>query len=159
MTILLFVIGFLSIPNNTAAIWAMACLMDVWTFVYQMTVGPICFVVISEISATRLRNRTIAVATAAQATASILLTIAMPYMLNSNQADWGGKTGFLFGFLSALSLAWCHFRLPESQGKTYRELDILFQMQVPARQFRDYDLVGNGVETTGLLSETEITVE
>lgn len=142
MTVLLFVIGFLSIPkNNKGAIWAMASLMDIWTFVYQMTVGPICFVVISEISATRLRERTIAIATAVQACASIVFTVAMPYMLNSNEANWGGKAGFLFGAISIVCLVWCYFRLPESRNRTYEELDILFQRRVPARQFKNYDLL------------------
>ncbi|KAG5982566.1 hypothetical protein E4U55_001713 [Claviceps digitariae] len=142
MTILLFIIGFLSIPkNNKGATWAMASLMDVWTFVYQMTVGPICFAIISETSATRLRERTIAIATAAQAGASIVFTIAMPYMLNSNEANWGGKTGFLFGAIGIVCIAWCYFRLPESQNRTYEELDILFQRKIPARKFKNYDLL------------------
>ncbi|KAG6024314.1 hypothetical protein E4U19_001826 [Claviceps sp. Clav32 group G5] len=148
MTALLFVIGFLSIPkNNTGAIWAMASLMDVWTFVYQMTVGPICFVIISEISATRLRERTIAIATAVQAGASIVTTIAMPYMLNSNEADWGGKSGFLFGAISIVCLVWCYFRLPESRNRTYEELDILFQRRISARKFEAYDLLAEVNDT------------
>ncbi|KAG6044772.1 hypothetical protein E4U17_000401 [Claviceps sp. LM77 group G4] len=148
MTALLFVIGFLSIPkDNTGAIWAMASLMDVWTFVYQMTVGPICFVIISEISATRLRERTIAIATAVQAGASIVTTIAMPYMLNSNEADWGGKSGFLFGAISIVCLVWCYFRLPESRNRTYEELDILFQRRISARKFEAYDLLAEVNDT------------
>ncbi|KAL2173488.1 general substrate transporter [Thermothelomyces heterothallicus CBS 202.75] len=142
MTILLFVIGFLSIPaNNRGATWAMATLMDIWTFAYQMTVGPICFVIISEISATRLRSKTIAIATAVQAGATIVTTVAMPYMLNTDEANWGGKAGFLFGGISLLCLVWCHFRLPESRGRTFEELDILFQRKIPARQFKNYDLL------------------
>ncbi|KAG6066648.1 hypothetical protein E4U32_005595 [Claviceps aff. humidiphila group G2b] len=148
MTALLFVIGILSIPkNNTGVIWAMASLMDVWTFVYQMTVGPICFVIISEISATRLRERTIAIATAVQAGASIVTTIAMPYMLNSNEANWGGKSGFLFGAISVVCLVWCYFRLPESRGRTYEELDILFQRRISAREFKAYDLLAEANDT------------
>ena len=143
MTTLLFIIGFLSIPtNNTGAIWAMASLMDIWTFVYQMTVGPICFVIISEISATRLREKTIAIATAVQAAASIVFTVAIPYMLNSDEANWGGKAGFLFGGVSFVCFIWCFFRLPESRGRTFEELDILFQKHVPARKFGTYDLLG-----------------
>ncbi|KAG6129566.1 hypothetical protein E4U22_004527 [Claviceps purpurea] len=148
MTALLFVIGFLSIPKyNTGAIWAMASLMDVWTFVYQMTVGPICFVIISEISATRLRERTIAIATAVQAGASIVTTIAMPYMLNSNEADWGGKSGFMFGAISIVCLVWCYFRLPESRNRTYEELDILFQRRISARKFEAYNLLAEANDT------------
>lgn len=147
MTIILFIIGFLSIPvNNNGAVWAMASMMDVWTFIYQMTVGPICFVIISEISATRLRTKTIAIGTAVQAAASIIFTVAIPYMLNSDEGNWGGKAGFLFGGISFMCLLWCFFRLPESRGRTYEELDILFQRRIPARQFKTHDLVMESAE-------------
>lgn len=147
MTVILFIIGFLSIPvNNNGAIWAMASMMDIWTFVYQMTVGPICFVIISEISATRLRTKTIAIGTAVQAAASIVFTVAIPYMLNSDEGNWGGKAGFLFGGISFLCMVWCYFRLPESRGRTYEELDILFQRRIPARQFKTHDLVMESAE-------------
>jgi sugar porter (SP) family MFS transporter len=150
MTILLFIIGFLSIPtNNTSAVWAMASLMNIWTFTYQMTVGPICFVVISEISATRLRNKTIAIATAVQAGFTIVTTVSIPYMLNSDEANWGGKAGFLFGGISFACLIWCFFRLPESAGRTYEELDIMFQRKVPLRKFKNYDLLGENTEGVG----------
>ncbi|CZR62573.1 probable maltose permease [Phialocephala subalpina] len=142
MTILLFIIGFLDFGrSHSGAVWAQATLMDIWTFTYQMTVGPICFVIISEISSTRLRGRTIAITTAVQAGASIIFTVAMPYMLNSDQANWRGKAGFLFGAISLICLIWCWFRIPESKGRTFEELDILFERKVPARKFKDYDLL------------------
>jgi SP family general alpha glucoside:H+ symporter-like MFS transporter len=142
MTIILFIIGFLDLGREkTSVVWAQASLMDIWTFVYQTTVGPICFVVISEISATRLRGRTIAIATAVQAAASIVFTVAIPYMLNSDQADWRGKAGFLFGGISLVCYVWCFLRLPESRGRTFEELDIMFERKVPPRKFAKYDLL------------------
>lgn len=148
MTVILFVMGFLAIPkHNDGAIWALASLLDIWTFIYQMTIGPICFTIISEISSTRLRTRSIAVSTAIQSFFNIISTIAMPYMLNADQANWGGYTSFLFGGFSFFCTLWCVFRLPESQGRTFEELDIMFEKRVPLRQFKTYDLLG---ETTGL---------
>ncbi|CRG83368.1 Maltose permease MAL31 [Talaromyces islandicus] len=142
MTIILFVIGFLDIGRNkTGVVWAQASLMDIWTFIYQTTVGPICFVIISEISATRLRGRTIAISTAVQAGANIVFTVVLPYMINSDQGDWRGKTGFLFGGISLLCYVWCFFRLPESKGRTFEELDILFERKVPPRKFKNHDLL------------------
>jgi len=144
MTLILFIIGFLDFGRaKSGAVWAQATLMDIWTFLYQMTVGPICFVIISEISATRLRGRTIAIATAVQALASIVFTVAMPYMLNSDQADWRGKAGYLFGAISLVCLVWCWFRIPESRGRTFEELDIMFEKKVPAREFSKYDLLNS----------------
>ena len=142
MTTILFIIGFLDLGRSqSGVVWAQASLMDIWTFIYQMTVGPICFVIISEVSATRLRGKTIALTTAVQALANIVFTVAMPYMLNSDQANWRGKAGFLFGAISLVCLVWCYFRLPESRKRTFEELDILFERKVPARKFANYNLL------------------
>lgn len=148
MTTIFFIIGFLDFGRDqSGAVWAQASLMDIWTFIYQMTVGPICFVIISEISATRLRGKTIAITTAIQSLANIVFTVAMPYMLNTDEANWRGKAGFLFGPISLICCIWCWFRIPESRGRTFEELDILFEKKVPARQFAKYDLLQNS-ETT-----------
>lgn len=142
MTTILFIIGFLDIPkNNTGAIWAQATFMDIWTFVYQMTVGPICFVLICEVSSTRLRGRTIAIATAVQSLFGIVFTIGMPYMLSSEQGNWKGKAGYLFGAISACCLVWCYLRLPETFGRTFQELDIIFDAGISARKFASYEVV------------------
>ena len=131
MTVLLFIIAFLDFGRiKSGAVWAQASLMDNWTFIYQMTVGPICFVIISEIPATRLRGTTIAIATAVQALASIVFTVAMPYMLNSDQANWRGKAGFLFGGVKFACCVWSWLRIQESRGLTFEELDILFERRI-----------------------------
>ncbi|PMD63133.1 putative MFS transporter [Hyaloscypha bicolor E] len=157
MTLILFIIGFLDFGrSHSGAVWAQATLMDIWTFTYQMTVGPICFVIISEISSTRLRGRTIAITTAVQAMASIVFTVAMPYMLSSDQANWRGKAGFLFGGISLVCLAWCWFRIPESRGRTFEELDILFERKVPARKFKNYDLLAEHHEVGGMESPINV---
>ena len=79
---LLLIIGILDfVPNytnHTSVIWAQACLMLVWNFCYDFSVGPVCFVILCEVSATKLRSKTIAVATAVQAMLGIVMTIAIP---------------------------------------------------------------------------------
>ncbi|KAH8883293.1 general substrate transporter [Thozetella sp. PMI_491] len=145
LTIFLFIIGFLALPtDNNAAIWALATLLDVYTFFWQMTVGPICWVLISEVSSTRLKAKTIAIATAVQSAANIVYTVAMPYMLNTDEANWGGKTAFLFAGTNAVCYIWCFFRLPETRARSYEELDILFERKIPARQFKDHNLLEEG---------------
>jgi drug/metabolite transporter (DMT)-like permease len=151
MTLLLFIIAILDFwRSNKSFIWAQASLMDFWTLIYQTSVGPTCFVLISEISSTRLRSKTIAIATAVQAFASIGTLVAMPYMLNSDQANWRGKAGYLFGGVSAACFAWCWSRLPETRGRTFEEIDVLFERKVPALEFGSYDLLldreGDGEE-------------
>jgi len=47
------------------------------------------------------------------------------------------KAGFFWAGCSALCLIWAFFRLPETKGKTFAELDLLYEKGVPARKFRD----------------------
>jgi hypothetical protein len=117
LAILQFIIAFLdcapNIENNKSITWAQSVLMLIWNFVYDWSIGPVCFVLLCEVSATRVRSKTIALATAAQATAGIAMTIAIPYMINPDQANLRGKLGFFFGGLATSCLLWSWFRVPE----------------------------------------------
>jgi SP family general alpha glucoside:H+ symporter-like MFS transporter len=114
-----------------------------------------------------LREKTIAFATAVQAAVGIGMTVAVPYMINPDQAALGGKMGFFFGGLAALSCIWAYFRIPETvcflyiaspcplfsclqkvatsntdrtmqKNRTYEELDIMFNRGVKSRDFKCY---------------------
>lgn len=102
------------------------------------TIGPVCFVILCECSATRVRGKTIAIATAVQALVGIVMTIAIPYMINADQANMRGKLGFFFGGLALLCFAWSFLRVPETKHRTYEELDIMFERGVRTREFKDY---------------------
>lgn len=56
-------------------------------------------------------------------------------MLNPNAWNWKAKAAFLWAGTSFLCFTWSYFRLPESKGRTYAELDLLFEQKVPARKF------------------------
>lgn len=135
-------IGILDcLPNYTTRpglAWAQSGLLDLLTFVFQGTVGPINFVIFAEIGSTRLRSQTCALATSTGSIFQIIMTVAVPYMLNASSANWRGKTGFFFGGISLVATAWCWFRLPETKGRTYEELDVMFETKVPVRKFEKY---------------------
>ena len=73
--------------NRPSISWAQAVLMLIWNFGYGCSLGPVCFVILCEVSATRVRSKTIGVATAAQATLGIVMTVAIPYMINPDQGN------------------------------------------------------------------------
>jgi SP family general alpha glucoside:H+ symporter-like MFS transporter len=98
--------------------------------VYNWSVGPVAFAIFCEVSATRVRSKTVAVATAVQALFGIIMTVAIPYL--------GGKLGFFFGSLSIPCLVWCYFRVPEMKGRTYEELDLMFERKISTKGFKDY---------------------
>ena len=142
MTVLQLLVGILDcVPGSatkTGIAWAQCALMLMWNFVYDFSVGPMCFVILCEVSATKVRAKTIAVATAVQAVLGIVMTVAIPYLINPDAADLRGKLGFFFGGLAAACWTWAWLRVPETSGRTFKELDEMFERGVAARDFRTY---------------------
>ncbi len=68
----------------------------------------------------------------------IVNSVAMPYMMNSDHANWRGKAGFLFGGLNLLFTLWAVARIPETKGRTFEEIDLLFERGVKAKDFSKY---------------------
>lgn len=144
LTLLVFLIGILDLipssPGHTGPIWAQCSLMIVANFIYDLSVGPLCFVLLCEVSAAKVRGATIAIANVMVNVSSVIFAVGIPYALNADQANWGGKLGFLFAGLGVACTAWCWFCLPETKGRTFEELDILFERRVGSREFASYEI-------------------
>ncbi|TKY86302.1 hypothetical protein EX895_005127 [Sporisorium graminicola] len=132
----MLVTGILGCVSQTAAVsWAVGAMLLICTFVYDLTIGPVCFAIIAEVSSTRLRSKTIVLACNTYNIGLIVANILQPDMLNSDQWNWGAKTGFFWAGTCAVSMVWTYFRLPELNNRTYGELEVLFAAKVPARKF------------------------
>lgn len=77
-------------------------------------------------------------------------------MLNTTAWNWKGKAGFFWAGSCFFCLCWTYFRLPEPKGRTYAELDILFEQGVSARKFRttNVDVFSHGAERSYELENT-----
>jgi SP family general alpha glucoside:H+ symporter-like MFS transporter len=142
MFILLLIIGFVGIEptSNKGASWAIGSMLLIYTFVYDLTVGPVCYSLVAEISSTRLKAKSIVLARNFYNMACIVNNIIAPRMLNPTAWDWGAKAGFFWAALCFLCLTWTYFRLPEPKGRTYGEIDILFERRISARKFTDTEV-------------------
>lgn len=156
LTAVLMSVGFVNVGagNSEGGNLGQASLMLVWLGVYYMTVGPICYAVITEVSSTRLRNKSVCLARIAYYVAQIICNSVNPFMLNPTAGDWKGKTGFFWGGCSFVFLIWTFFRLPETKGKTFEELDILFARHIGTRQFGKYK-VNAYADSDGVLVKDE----
>ena len=133
----LLIIGFVALApaSNVAAPYVIGSLLLIFTFTYDITVGPVCYCLVAEISSTRLRSKTIVLARNLYNIVGIFNNIITPRMINPTAWDWKGKAGFFWAGFCTLSIIWTFFRLPEPKGKTYAELDVLFERKVGARKF------------------------
>lgn len=150
MFILLMVIGGIGTRSETTSLsWATCSLVLAFTFVYDLTVGPVCFSLVPEIPSTRLRVKTVVLARVSYNIAFLVANLIMPKMLNPTAWNWKGKSAFFWAGTCLLCIIWTYFRLPEPKGLTYCELDILFDRKANARKFRTFQVI---LEASGYFS-------
>jgi MFS family permease len=138
MTIVLFLIGIMDVIPTSAAKWVQASLTVLYALFYQMSIGAIAFAVLGEASSASLRAKTIGLATATQSVFGTVMNVVVPYLVNPDKANLKGKVGFIFGSLSAIATIWSFFYVPELKGRTFDEIDYLFQSKVNPRTMGSY---------------------
>jgi MFS transporter, SP family, general alpha glucoside:H+ symporter len=103
---------------------------------YDITVGPVCYAIVAEVSSTRLRQKTIVLARMLYNICGIINNVYTPLQLNPGAWNWGARSGLFWAGICFICIVWCYFRLPETKGRTYNELTILFEHKVSARKFK-----------------------
>lgn len=110
---LLMIVGCLSFATSNSAIWATGAILVVFTFVYDFTVGPVTYSLVSELSSTRLKAKTIVLARSAYNASNIFVNVMTNYQLSSTAWDWSSRAAFFWAGSCLLSAIWVFFRLPE----------------------------------------------
>lgn len=135
---MLMVMGFLGLvpkAHKGQASMATGSLMLVWALFYQLTVGTVAYSLVAEISTRRLQIKTVVLGRILFNIAAIVCGVLTPYMLNPTAWDWGNYAGFFWGGSCFLCIVYAYFRVPEPKGRTFAELDILFEKKVSTRKF------------------------
>ena len=149
LVVLLVAGGIGTRPDSAWVSWTLGSLVIVLTFVYDGTLGPICYALVAEIPSTRLRVKTVVLARVAYNIVGLISNTLMPKMLNPTAWNWKGKTCFLWAGTCFACLIWCYYRLPEPKGLTYMELDILFEKRAKAKKFKEFQV---NLASTGYFS-------
>ncbi len=140
--LILIIIGGLGcLPTTNKGVnWGIGSLLLVLTFVYDMTIGPVCYSLVPELSSSRLRTKTVVIARDLFNVFAIINSFLTPYMLNPTAWNWGAKTGFFWAGLNSICFIYAYFRLPEPKGRSFAELDLLFEKKIPARKFAETEV-------------------
>lgn len=141
LTTVLFLIGIMDVIQTPAAKWVQASLTVLYALFYQMSIGAIAFAVLGEASSATLRAKTIGLATATQSVFGTVMNVVVPYLVNPDKANLKGKVGFIFGGLSAIATLWSFLYVPELKGRTFDEIDYMFQNKVGPREMGSYNFL------------------
>lgn len=141
MCMSMLLIGIMACVTQTSGLgYGESAMYLLWYVFYELTIGPIAFIIVGEISSTRLRSKSISLARNAYNVANVFSSTVAPYTLNPTAGNWKGKTAFLAAGFTLFIIVWAYFRLPESRGRTYEELDILFARGLKAWEFGDAEI-------------------
>jgi hypothetical protein len=72
---------------------------------------------------------------------SCIWSFSLPYAINPDQGNLGGKIAFIFGAVLAACAVFVFFMVPETKGRTFIEIDELWSRRIPARKFKETVLV------------------
>ncbi|KAL6250941.1 hypothetical protein RBB50_001149 [Rhinocladiella similis] len=156
---LLMIVGGMGVAGTSKGpSLAAGTLLMIYTFVYDITIGPVCYALVADIPSTRLKIKTVVLARNLYNIGGIINNTLMPRMLLNTEWNWGAKTGFFWAGACVLIFTYMYFRLPEPKGRTYGELDVLFENKVSARKFRTAEVdqfAGHSTELVDDSSENE----
>lgn len=135
---MLFIMGFLGLTPDSqrdASAIATGSMMLLWALVYQLTVGTVCYSLVAEMSTRRLQIKTVVLGRNSYNVVGIVNSVLTPYMLNPSAWNWGNFAGFFWAAICFCCIIYVYFRLPEPRGRTFAELDLLFERHISARKF------------------------
>jgi SP family general alpha glucoside:H+ symporter-like MFS transporter len=147
-----------SLPKSSGTAIGIGVLMIAISFAFGLTVAPVCtsvalrlsgltlvgYTIVVEIPAANVRPQTVVLARASYVVSSIAFGQLYPRFINEKPDGWGlgGKAGYVFFPINIALAVYLWWRLPETIGRTFAEIDILFQAKVPARRFRSTKVDG-----------------
>lgn len=162
LAVINFIIGGLGFTDSKMHGTTLTAMCSLWIFVYSISLAPLGWVGIVEVSSIRLRAKTAAFGVLINSfiglvfvsrfrfcwSPMLILTknYTVPLLLSSQDAGWGQKIGLFFGGLSVLFLVPTYYLYPETKGRSYAEIDQLYELNVPPRHFSSFKL--DDVSTT-----------
>ncbi|KAH7037545.1 general substrate transporter [Microdochium trichocladiopsis] len=144
LTVCLFLIGVLAAINVPNAIYGQIAVMGVWSVVYQATVGTAAWPIAAENATSRLRSSSQSIVTMINGLSSCIWAFSLPYAINPDQGNLGGKIAFVFGATMAVCTVFVFFCVPETKNRTYIEIDELWTRRIPPRHFAKTNIVTVG---------------
>lgn len=100
--------------------WPILLLVLIAIAVYAMSIGPVTWVVLSEIFPARIRGTAMSIATFSLWVASFLLTYTFPLL---NEHFGASGTFWLYSFISVAGYSFIQRKLPETKGRSLEEIE------------------------------------
>ncbi|KAH0433877.1 maltose permease [Colletotrichum camelliae] len=133
-------------PKTNASLLTIGVALIFTSISYGPAVGA-SMAVAGEVSASKLRAKSLGIGVAFSSLVSTIWTIILPYLFNTDQLNMGGHIGWIFFIMGVLMLVVLYFDVPGTKGRTFEELDHMFEMRISSRKFESYQFNEGPVDT------------
>lgn len=139
MTFSMLAIALIDTINHSSFNYASGVMLFFFVALFgaasAMGPGAAGWVYTGESGSSRLRSKCTTLGTVGNAIVGLVMTSVIPYLLDADEANWGAKTGYLFFGLGLGCCVVIYFFIPEYSGRSFAQLDELFERRIPARKF------------------------
>ncbi|EHK21557.1 uncharacterized protein TRIVIDRAFT_91290 [Trichoderma virens Gv29-8] len=151
--VILFVIDIVAgalafFPNNSNALLTIAALGFIFNFFWATSFLSISVLLPPEIATPKLRSHTMAYTVACAQTTAVITTFAVPQLTDASAAGLGAKTYLVFAGCMACVIVWSFFLMPETKGRTYAEIDEMYDKKVPMWRWSSFETLTQAKQVT-----------
>lgn len=115
-----------------------AVLGFIFNVIWASSFYPLSVTLPTELPTPALRNMTTSYTLACAYTTSIITTFAAGQLISADAANLGAKTYLVFGGIVLVIFVVYYIFLPESAGRTFAEIDEMYENKVSPRKFKSY---------------------
>jgi len=131
MTVTLAALGFVfRYPEQERSAALAVISMMVYVAAFAISLGPIFWLMISEIYPLRIRSSTEGLSAAFNWGANLLVSLTFLTLVQQLGASW---TFWMYGVCSAAAWIFSYYRVPETKGKTLEQIEVFFRSASPTR--------------------------
>lgn len=133
--------------QNKQSVLAIAALGFIFNFFWGACFYSLSALMPSEIATPKLRNHTMAYTIACAQTTAVITTFAVPQLTSADAANLGAKTYLIFAGLMACIIVFAFFFMPETRGRTFAEIDEMYDANIPMWKWRKYQTTTEAKQT------------
>lgn len=127
-----FLLLGLTLMSGNIGIWSLIGVL-LFTASFAMSMGPVVWVLLSEMFPNNIRSIAMSIAVAAQWAANYVVTQSFPMVAESevnNSAYWNGSLPyFIFSVFILVIIFFTYKYIPETKGRTLEELEDLWEVE------------------------------
>ncbi|RAO65093.1 uncharacterized protein BHQ10_001105 [Talaromyces amestolkiae] len=125
--------GFYS-SNKSASLYV-AIVLNFIQLIHAPSVSAVSWAISGEVSSVVLRAKTQSLCTIMNALVTWVFNFITPYLINTDEANLGTKSAFMWAGLTLVSMVWVWFEMPEIKDLTFDQIDEAFALRTPTRKF------------------------